>query len=956
MSWNLLARSLHSRCDQLRLLRYFLVVSLLLCAACNRPNDAPATGAALSPETEKSLLDARDLAVQYRFAEAEAAYKAAIRKIEASEGRNSAAYAVALDQLGRVYLYQGRLREAQDALEKSIRVFAQYAPDDQLEYADALNNLGAVFFMQARYARAEASFEQAIAMWERSLKASDPRVLTALINLAAIERNLGQTAGAERLYRLAMAREKAAAVSKDPSESSEQAAIQIKTLNELGLLLSNDEGNCAESEPLLREALRIGQARFGENDPRVAETRMNLGLLLDDTNRPEAAEAELRTVFAIDQSRFGKDDPATAQAEYQLGRLFLHNSRCVDAVTWLDDAVAARRKTLGSDHRDVGIALSRRAAALACEGPDHYEKARTDYESARQIFLISSRQNGGLDDRSVSGIREHTDRVIEGYVPLLAEIARLRPADSAQAASSAFAVADQLRSGPADAALGRAGVRRMTSQPQTLAAFAHVQQLRRQTGHARQQFLSAAREQNSNHANADRMNALAAQLQSLEAQLDQETGALFTRFPKYGELLAPSPITPSELQSLMKPDETLVAYYSLADRLEVWVVPQKGPVKWFELSVKRTDLAEMVKRLRASLSIQAPYDVEDAYGLYKAIVGPIRPFVKSRRLIIVTDQTTLPIPFAALIVDDRGKSFSILRQRYREGMSPSAAELSTLYPRLHWFFNQGFTLSFLPSATSMRFLRSRNSPRQFSKGSSEPFIGFGDPALSGSGNERGGVMLALTGASVAAQVRALPALPGTRGELLAEARLLGADPQRSVYLGEQATRVNLMNLNDDRLEHALVVSFATHALIGGEVNGLREPALVLTPPRHPSEQDVGLLTLDDILGLRLSNSDWVILSACNTAGANADGFSGLARAFFYAGGRSLLVSQWNVDDAATLELMTAVMSAYVSNGRSFRADALRAGISRLINGGIPTGPGYLTHPAAWAPFFVVGES
>ena len=55
-----------------------------------------------------------------------------------------------------------------------------------------------------------------------------------------------------------------------------------------------------------------------------------------------------------------------------------------------------------------------------------------------------------------------------------------------------------------------------------------------------------------------------------------------------------------------------------------------------------------------------------------------------------------------------------------------------------------------------------------------------------------------------------------------------------------------------------------------------------------------LVGLNEIAGLKL-DADWVILSACNTAAGGAEGaeaLSGLARAFFYAGARSLLVSHW----------------------------------------------------------------
>jgi CHAT domain-containing protein len=100
-----------------------------------------------------------------------------------------------------------------------------------------------------------------------------------------------------------------------------------------------------------------------------------------------------------------------------------------------------------------------------------------------------------------------------------------------------------------------------------------------------------------------------------------------------------------------------------------------------------------------------------------------------------------------------------------------------------------------------------------------------------------------------------------------------------------------MSLNDGKLPRARIIAFATHALIGGELIGLREPALVLTPPKHPSEEDNGLLTIDDILRLKLDRNEWVILSACNTVAADGsgEGLSGLARAFFYAGAPSLLV-------------------------------------------------------------------
>jgi CHAT domain-containing protein len=132
--------------------------------------------------------------------------------------------------------------------------------------------------------------------------------------------------------------------------------------------------------------------------------------------------------------------------------------------------------------------------------------------------------------------------------------------------------------------------------------------------------------------------------------------------------------------------------------------------------------------------------------------------------------------------------------------------------------------------------------------------------------------------------QALPRLPETAAELRAVAQNLGAPPS-SIHLRQNASEgtVKRAPLSDYR-----VVYFATHGLVGGEVNGLAEPSLALTLPKQPSELDDGLLTASEVAQLKL-NADWVVLSACNTIAGDkpgAEALSGLARAFFYAGARA----------------------------------------------------------------------
>jgi CHAT domain-containing protein len=237
----------------------------------------------------------------------------------------------------------------------------------------------------------------------------------------------------------------------------------------------------------------------------------------------------------------------------------------------------------------------------------------------------------------------------------------------------------------------------------------------------------------------------------------------------------------------------------------------------------------------------------------------------------------------------------------------------------------------------------------------EPFVGFGDPVLQGSGGAQRGpvsrIVRSLVLGTDTKALRSLEPLPETQIELKQFAAALAARPD-SLFFRERATESTLKRLELSRFR---IVAFATHGLLAGEFNGLAEPALVLTPPDRANLTDDGLLTASEIALLRL-NADWVVLSACNTAAPvgrpGAEGLSGLAKAFFYAGSRALLVSHWWVHSEASVSLTTGAVSALTENPRRGRAEALRLAMLRLLES--KTQPVF-AHPVYWAPFVTVGE-
>jgi CHAT domain-containing protein len=277
----------------------------------------------------------------------------------------------------------------------------------------------------------------------------------------------------------------------------------------------------------------------------------------------------------------------------------------------------------------------------------------------------------------------------------------------------------------------------------------------------------------------------------------------------------------------------------------------------------------------------------------------------------------------------------------------------------------------VPSVQSMLLLR-RFTKKQ---AGGDRFLGFGDPALEGVAQTRGGPGSASRGAAPARPIfsgrltrsgtpmadvtalRSMARLPGTAEELKNMREALAAPPN-SIFLGPQATEQQFRSMD---LSNVSILALATHGLVAGEVDGAAEPGLVFTPPAEPSEQDDGFLTASEVAALRL-NADWVILSACNTASGDgsegAPGLSGLARAFFYAGARAMLASHWPVRDDVAARLTVRTVALRREQPTLSRAEAFQRAMREIREDASHDkgDGGTWAHPNAWAPFTLVGDA
>lgn len=430
----------------------------------------------------------------------------------------------------------------------------------------------------------------------------------------------------------------------------------------------------------------------------------------------------------------------------------------------------------------------------------------------------------------------------------------------------------------------------------------------------------------------DNANRSRNEIAAVEAQITRED-------PGYFELTRPRALTVAETQALLNPDEAVLlmmvgedATYSFAvshDAIEWSRAPDLGDVA----------IDGKIAQLRGQLSSGSRYDTASAAALYRTLVQPLDKVLAGKRLVMtVANGPLAAFPLQLLVTEGTGSNPRYLIDRHAMTTLPAVSSLKALR-----------CLLVDPARRHPGCGPARGSGRQ-SPGQPVELVGFGAPALNGAPDNQRGIA-SFDGAfkgplADTNHLRQLAPLPGSKRELDTLGSLFGARAQ--ILTGAAATESAVKDSAE--LRGARYVVFSTHGLLAGE-GGIRgEPGLVLTPPPETakSKHDDGLLTASEAAQLSLS-ADFVILSACNTAAADGtsggEGLSGMARSFFYAGARAVLVSHWRVSDQATASLITHTLA---SGGASDRAEALRQAILA-----VRADPRWAS-PSFWGVFTLVG--
>ncbi len=670
--------------------------------------------------------------------------------------------------------------------------------------------------------------------------------------------------------------------------------------------------------------------------------------------------------------RLKESDPYIYDAFYANDRnamlTLVMTGRLEEAMALITEAHRKSVHLLGEDHSQSAELLALRGMANNSTG--QHERAYLDFSEAIPVIVRSKTYVANR----LAGHRFQL--ILESYLSLLStlrgSLTEKRLAFSAPV--KAFEVSMLLGDRAVQAAILESAARMSIDDP-GLKELVRTEQDVQQRITAYQNLIQSLLAKPFDEIDHQAVGNIKDQLDKLNAARATIVAEVERRFPDYASLVDTRQPSVEEIQDRLRPDEIMIAISSTEKRTCVFAVPPSGPPQMVALEVSKATLEELVSGVKSSLSPTTPflgrlplYDFEKAHALYALLLKPLEDAWKSsRHLIFVKSGPLGRIPFSILTT----RPFQLENEE---------EVLFSSYRKAPWLIHR-VSSSTVPSAGAFVALRAHQRMRA----AKEAFAGFGDPLFSkvkmGKAEEGGkklgvreggeGAVLDVRGirvtdegslddkAIVSCKIESLVRLPDTADEILALSAALGADPARDVFLGRQASerQVKSMDLTNRR-----IVAFASHALVPYDLDGLDQPAIALSAPSVTGEPDDGLLTLAEILDLKL-NAEWVVLSACNTGaaqGAGAEAVSGLGRAFFYAGTRAVLVSMWPVETGSARSLTTSLFRHMEENPGLDKAAALRAAMLELIQGpGMRDGQGRVVasyaHPFFWAPFIVVGD-
>jgi CHAT domain-containing protein/tetratricopeptide (TPR) repeat protein len=860
-----------------------------------------ATDYAMAAQDLGYAADASDLADAYAWAQAGA------DAVNRTDALNRMIRVRLLDQacfrLGRL----GRFPEAEAAGKAGVESASQTTGERSLLHSQVLFDLGQVQYFAHHFADAQVSLEREIADDRQIGPPARLDLAAALVVWANLQRRIGNyDRGRAALV------ESIAVVRSDASKTLDVAGM----LSNLGTLEA-DSGHCDAAIAPTREALELERQRRGADNPYLVPMIDNLGLCEMETGDLASARTDLSQGLSIAKKTLGENNPEIAENYQYMGELELAEHNYAAATQHLQHALSllpADADTLSDTHIPIERNLAR---SLHGENKDEaaFEHA-VAAETARQRLL--HRFAGALDESGGLNLRETQpggmDQVLAlataQHDPAWIERAWQLQIGSRTLITSLVAARLKAARGSTDPPMQALWEKWKNANTAYSAALLDVE-----GGKAKADSLAAPRD-TLEHAE----RAIAGSIRGLGDASPPDIAALRANLPAHSALVgfALSRDDTWTIDRTGVQHDPQQRYYAF--RLDAASAPaliDLGDAR--ELTAAVHDWTQSLRDPARAVADVEALGKEVAQRVWQPLALP----AELHHVFIVPEGDLhriawLAIPLADGLLVEHGPVPQLLdSERDLIAMAPTSA-----LPQ------HALLVGAVPMDTSA--------------------------LIAGCGNSQ-------------------HALPGAQRELDALNKLWQeAGSGKATYLtGKDATIPAVRAA----MPQSTLIHFATHAfsddsdctrnLLASRSIHVVNPAaranapvsgLLLAPNAHAGAADrSGLLVAPEVAALRLDGVETVTLAACDTGTGPVradEGVFGLARAFRLAGARSVVMSLWNVNDAATADLMQRMYRArWIEHASA--ADALASAARATLAARHAAGES--THPYYWAAFVATGD-
>lgn len=834
-------------------------------------------------------------------------------------GDKTVDYANTLNNLAILYKVSGRASLAESTYEEALALYKATVGDKSPLYADVVSNLANLYYSQANYKKAEQMYEESRKIIEANYTKNSLQYAMALKDLAKIHYVKSEYALAEPLY------EEALQILKSRGTNSKEYAAIINDLASLYRM----QGNEAKALPLLEESIKINKEILGDKHPEYARSLYQLAVInykkegptpkvkkmyeevvaicranpadanLYGTavgalanlynNEGDFAKAEplYKEGIKVSRQNLGKKHPTYARNVSNLAVLYRQKGMFDKAIEMFSEVAEIRKEVLGEKHLEYAKSL-REIANLHYVNKD-YAKAEPLYVEANRIFLDQINKNFATLSEKEKAI---FFRLFSNSFQKFNSFLLLRHKANPQIIEEAYNNQLVLKGLMLSEQNRLRNTIRNSEDPELISLYQEWQEKKDKLA---QIYMKSLDEEISN----EKIKELEKEIEDLEKQLSLKS-ATFAQIQKR------KPATFNDIKNALNDDEIAVEIvrfnkfeYKFTDSVyyAIFLVAknQEKPAVTFIASHEKKeseDLAFYRNSIRTRKKDLLSYDL-----LWKPIAEKIRE------------------------VNPNAKKIFLASDGIYYSVNPA-----TLYnPETQKYVLDEWEIHNLISNRDILIIKSEEKEPEIS---SAFLLGYPDYENDEEDANATAVQTDSTQAKLSdfedfqSYRGVIQNLPGTQKEVEAIEKLLKTKTTNIIKL----TKAKANESQIKRVKSPSILHIATHGYFMQDLkkeeeevsnpttegpNPLMRSGLLLagaqkTLNKTPKPSEDGILTAFEAQTLDLSNTNIVVLSACETAQGelkNGEGIFGLQRAFQVAGAKSVITSLWRVDDAATEMLM-----------------------------------------------------